>query len=242
MPSVSQPTSWAPLALLKQRAADYAIQFVESGMVLGLGGGSTAALAIAAIAERLRAGELQRIVSVPCSTQVEAEARRLGVPLTTLEDHLQIDLTINGADEVDPQLNLIKGGGGALPREKIVAQATAREVIIVDETKLSRTLGARHTLPVGVLPFGWRTQEDFLRSLGARATLRTAVHGPAFTTDQGNLILDCDFGVLDDPVGLALQLQGRDGIVAHGLFLGLASDVVVGTSAGIRHLRRDEPY
>jgi ribose 5-phosphate isomerase A len=147
-----------------------------------------------------------------------------------------LDVTIDGADEVDPQLNLIKGGGGALLREKLVAQATTREVIVVDESKLSPRLGTKHVLPVEVLPFGWRSQARFLESLGAKYVVRQRPDGRDYHTDQGNLILDCDFGQIADAEKLAIALEHRAGIVEHGLFLGLTHNVVVAGSDGVREL------
>ncbi len=149
-----------------------------------------------------------------------------------------IDVTIDGADEVDPQLNLIKGGGGALLREKLVAQASKYEIIVVDESKLSQRLGTLHVLPIEVLPFGWRSQARFLESLGARYTVRQTADGREYHTDQGNLILDCDFGPIVDAAKLALELEARAGIVEHGLFLGLTHSVVVAGVNGIRELKR----
>jgi ribose 5-phosphate isomerase A len=224
--------------LLKQQAADQVLGYIESGTIVGLGAGSTAILAVRGLAAKLSRGELRDIQGIPCSSVIEAEARRLGVPLTTLEDHPVIDLTFDGADEVDPALNLIKGGGGALLREKIVAQASRREIIIVDESKLSPALGTRWALPVEVIPFGWRTQAAYLESLGAQVHLRLGDDGTPFKTDQGNLILDSAFGPMGDPIALGARLDARTGIVAHGLFLGLASDVIVAGAGGIRHLRR----
>jgi ribose 5-phosphate isomerase A len=212
---------------LKQQAGEYAVRFVEPGMVVGLGHGSTAIYAIRKIAALLRSGELYDIQAVPCSRNVEEDAWALGIPLTTLDAHPVIDVTIDGADEVDPDLNVIKGGGGALLREKIVAQATQREIIVVDETKLSERLGTNWAVPVEVVPFGWRTQLAYVVSLGAKVTVRQGQDGSHILTDQGNLILDCDFGPIADPEGLARALEKRAGIVAHGLFLGLVSDVVV---------------
>ncbi|MGD2178729.1 MAG: ribose 5-phosphate isomerase A, partial [Anaerolineae bacterium] len=146
------------IADLKRRAAERAVDFVASGMVVGLGHGSTTVFALRRIAELLQQRELQDILGIPTSTHVERDARKLGIPLTTLEEHSRIDLTIDGADEVDDDLNLIKGGGGALLREKIVAQASRREIIVVDQTKLSPTLGIQWPVPVEVVPFGWRSQ------------------------------------------------------------------------------------
>ena len=146
-------------------------------------------------------------------------------------------MTIDGADEVDPKLNLIKGGGGALLREKLVAQATAREIIVVDESKLSPCLGTKHVLPIEVLPFGWRSQARFLASLGAKYVVRQAPDGKQYLTDQGNLILDCDFGPIADLAKLASQLEGRAGIVEHGLFLNLTHLVVIAGSNGVREMK-----
>ena len=223
---------------LKRKAAERAVDFVESGMVVGLGHGSTTIFALRRIAQLLDEGQLRDILGIPTSSQVERDARNLGIPLTTLNDHPVIDLTIDGADEVDEALNLIKGGGGALLREKIVAQATQREVIVVDQTKLSPTLGIQWAVPVEVTPFGRRPQETFLESLGARVTLRHNEDGSPFRTDQGNLILDCDFGAISNPEELAIPLERRAGIVEHGLFIGLASDVIVGTEDGVEHRKR----
>lgn len=211
-------------------------------MVVGLGHGSTAILAVRRIAQLLHDGQLVDILGVPCSLEVEEEARRLGIPLTTLEEHPVVDLTIDGADEVDPKLDLIKGGGGALLREKIVAQASQREMIVVDESKLSPALGTRWALPVEVAPFGWRSQQAYIQSLGASVVLRESSDGAPFRTDQGNLLLDCSFGPISEPIRLATKLSQRAGVVEHGLFLGLATDVIVATDQAIRHLKRGESY
>ncbi len=224
--------------LLKKQAAWRAVELVGAGMVVGLGAGSTAALALRRLAQLLQAGQLRGVLGIACSLQVEAEARSLGIPLTTLEEHPVIDLTIDGADEVDPRLDLIKGGGGALLREKIVAQASRREVIVVDESKLVPVLGSRWAVPVEVIPFGWRSQAAYLEGLGAEVCLRGDA-GAAFHTDQGNLILDCRFGPIARPGELAARLGERAGIVGHGLFLGLATDVIVAGAQGVRHLRRE---
>ena len=223
---------------LKRQAAEQAVEFVESGMVVGLGFGSTARYAVERIAQRLAAGDLREIVVVPTALQVEREARRLGIPLTSLDEHPQIDLTVDGADEVDPDLNLIKGGGGALLREKIVAQVSHREIIVVDESKLSEKLGTQFPIPVEVLPFGWRVVAQYLELLGATASLRRAADGKPLGTDQGNWILDATFGPLEDPQPVADQLDRKAGVIAHGLFLGLATDVIVAGQGGLRHLHR----
>ncbi|MFH1609074.1 MAG: ribose-5-phosphate isomerase RpiA [Candidatus Bipolaricaulota bacterium] len=223
---------------LKRQAAERAVELVRPGMVIGLGHGTTAHYALVRIADLLRSGALRDIRGVPCSSQVEAEARALGIPLATLDEHSVLDLTIDGADEVDPDLNLIKGGGGALLREKIVAQASRREAIVVDEGKLSPALGTRCALPVEIIPFGWKAQLRYLESLGSRATLRVG-DGAPFRTDQGNFVLDCQFGPIPDPYALARELAGRAGVVAHGLFLDLATDLFVAGPDGVRHLRRE---
>jgi len=225
---------------LKQMAGEYAVRFVESGMVVGLGHGSTAIYALRKIAALLSSGELQDVVGIACSLEVEHQARALGVPLTTLEVHPVIDVTIDGADEVDPACNVIKGGGGALLREKIVAQATCREIIVVDAGKLSQRLGTTWAVPVEVVPFGWQSQATFLTSLGGslggKPESRHAADGSLFKTDQGNLILDCDFGPMDDLAGLDRAMASRAGIVAHGLFLGLVSDVIIARTDGVEHV------
>jgi ribose 5-phosphate isomerase A len=229
----------ADIPELKREAGRYAVDCVQSGMILGLGHGTTAIYALERIGQLLRNGQFHDILGVPCSRQVEEEAGRFGIPLTTLEEHPVIDLTIDGADEVDPELNVIKGGGGALLREKIVAQASRREVIVVDETKLSPALGTQWPVPVEVVPFGWRVQAAYLESLGGRPSLRRDDDGMPFRTDQGNLILDCAFGPISDPAPLAAQIKARAGVIEHGLFVCLATDVVVATTEGIRHLKRD---
>ena len=223
---------------LKQQAAERAVEFVQPGMIVGLGHGSTALFALRRIAELLKSGKLGDILGVPCSTHVEKEARQLSIPLTSLDEHPIIDVTIDGADEVDPNLDLIKGGGGALLREKIVAQASRREIIVVDESKLSPALGTRWAVPAEVTPFGWRSQVLYLESMGARVSVRQDRNGERFLTDQGNLILDCDFGPLSVPSKVAAKLDARTGIVGHGLFLGLTTDLVVASAKDVRHIKR----
>ena len=222
----------------KREAAERAVEFVESGMIVGLGTGSTAIFAVRRIGALLGTGALRDLVGVPTSSSTEAEARRLGIPQVDAADGShEIDLTIDGADEVDPALNLIKGGGGALLREKIVAQASRREIIVVDDSKLSPGLGTR-PLPVEVIPFGWRSQVGYLESLGARVSLRMDNGRAPFRSDEGNLILDCAFGSIERPTELAALLDARAGIVEHGLFLGLATDLIVAGEAGISHRTR----
>jgi ribose 5-phosphate isomerase A len=220
----------------KRLAGEHAADFVETGMVVGLGTGSTAIFATRHIAARLRSGDIRDVTGFATSSGVWDEAVRLGIPMLSEDMPSAIDLTIDGADEVDPDLNLIKGGGGALLREKIVAEATRRQIIVVDEGKLSPRLGTLFVLPVEVLPYGWQSQSRFLASLNAEVTLRH-VQGSEFRTDQGNLILDCRFGPIADAPGLAQMLAARAGIIEHGLFIGLTSEVVVAGKDGIRVLK-----
>jgi ribose 5-phosphate isomerase A len=197
---------------LKKKAAHRAVEFVTSEMVIGLGTGSTVKFAVERIGELLDSGQLQDIVGIPSSDQTEKLARGLAIPLTSLDEHPVVDLNIDGADEVDPDLNLIKGGGGALLREKIIAQASRRNIIVVDPSKLSSQVGSLFSLPVEVIPLARRTEENYLNALGAAVTLRSDNDGTPFRTDQNNLILDADFGPIADPIELARLLNQRAGI------------------------------
>jgi ribose 5-phosphate isomerase A len=221
----------------KRAAAEYAVTFVESGMTVGLGTGSTAIWATRRIGQLLRVGQRHDITGYATSRAVWREAEQEGIPLLAEELPQELDLTIDGADEVDPLLNLIKGGGGALLREKIVAQASRRVIIVVDESKLSPCLGTKHPLPVEVLPFGWQSQLRFLQSLEGQVVVRHNQDGTRYRSDQDNLILDCDFGQIKRPSELAAQLSTRAGIVEHGLFLNLATEVIVAGRMGVQHLR-----
>lgn len=223
-------------AAFKQQAAEYAVRYVESGMAVGLGTGSTAIFATRLIGNLLASGKLTGIVGFATSQLTRNEALRLNIPMMSEDLPRALDVTIDGADEVDPQLNLIKGGGGALLREKLVAQSTTREIIVVDDSKLSPRLGTLHSLPVEVLPFGWRAQAEFLESLGASYVVRRTPSGEEYRTDQGNMILDCTFGPIADPQDLAQKLGGRAGIIEHGLFLGLAKMVIASGPGGICEL------
>lgn len=220
----------------KKQAAEAALDYVSSGMVVGLGTGSTAIWAVRGLAACLLDGRLRDVRGIPTSQATAAEARRLKIPLTTLEIDGGVDLTIDGADEVDPDLNLIKGGGGALLREKIVARASRRNVIVVDEAKLSDRIGTRWAVPVEVVAFGWRAQQEFLEDLGAEVQLRLDDQGAPFRTDSEHVILDGRFGPIADPATLAQTIKQRTGVVEHGLFLGLVDHLVVAGDKGIRHL------
>ena len=225
-----------PADAAKRRAAEEALKLVEPGMRLGLGTGSTARHFVDLLGARVRAGLDVLCVSTSEATQIQAAG--LGIPLSTLEETPALDLTVDGADEFDAQLRLIKGGGGALLREKIVATASARMVVIADATKEVRTLG-RFPLPVEVVPFGLASTRTAVEAVAAAfgcqggIALRHA-NGRVFVTDGGHYILDCAFGAISDPEGLASRLVAVPGVVEHGLFLGLARAVYVADTAGVR--------
>ena len=211
----------------KQRAAEAAMKYVKDGMVVGLGTGSTADLFLQALAAALRDGRVRNVRGVPTSRQSERRAQHLGIPLTTLGEASRPDVTIDGADEVDPNLDLIKGLGGALLREKIVAQNSKKLVIIADAGKAVAKLGTKAMLPVEVVQFGHEAQESFLRTLGAAPALRRSADA-VFVTDNGNYIYDCRFpNGIDDPAGLDLALRRRAGVVETGLFVRMAHVALV---------------
>jgi ribose 5-phosphate isomerase A len=226
---------------LKRQAAARALDDVASGMKLGLGTGSTARHFVELLGERVRGG--LRVVGVPTSEATRAQAEQCGIALTTLDETPELDLTVDGADEVDPALNLIKGGGGALLREKIVASASARMTVIVDTTKWVETLG-RFPLPIEVMPFGLVATRNaiakVLQSAGSSAelVLRKAANGLAFVTDGGHWIIDAKCRRIADATRLAVALSGIAGVVEHGLFIGLASKVVLADPAGVRVIER----
>lgn len=224
---------------LKRQAAIYAVRFIGPGMTVGLGTGSTAIHAVREIARRHTAGELPGIRTVSTSSATAKAAREAGLPSGKAAELQAIDITIDGADEVDPQLNIIKGGGGALLHEKIVAQATHREIIVVDESKLSVRLGTRHALPVEVFPFQHEAQRALLETLGGSPILRSSGQGDPFITDEGNFIYDCPFGPIANPEELAAELDARSGVACHGLFLGLTSDLIIAGAHGLRHRQFD---
>ena len=219
----------------KVAAARIAAALVEDGEIVGLGSGSTALHVVNLLGQRVSQG--LRIIGIPTSEQTAREAHRLGIPLSTLAEHENIDVTIDGADEVDvSNLNLLKGRGGALLREKIVASVTGRLIIVIDETKLVDRLGVKGPVAVEVAPFALHVCARKLRSLGATPTRRTIREGEPFITDGGHFILDCAFGTIDDPEQLQQELDRMVGVVEHGLFLGLASRVIVGGANGVRVL------
>jgi len=219
----------------KKLAADRAVKQVKDGMIVGLGTGSTAAYAVDALGQLVRDG--LHIIGIPTSELTARQARALGIPLATLAEQTQVHLTIDGADEVElGTLNLLKGRGGALLREKIVASASGRLVIIVDETKLVDRLGSRYAIPVEVVPFGWQVAARKLREAGAAVSIRHAEDGRLFVSDGGHYILDCAFRAIASPASLDQELNAIVGVVEHGLFLGMTSEVIVGGPAGVKVL------
>ena len=216
----------------KRAAAEAAVAQVEDGMVVGQGTGSTALLALEALAKRVRQG--LRVMGVPTSEGVAARASELDIALTTLNDHPHIDLDIDGADEVERgSLNLIKGKGGALLREKIVATASKRFIVIADQSKLVDRLGEKIAIPVEVTPFGWKATAAKVEALGCRPALRHNPDGSEFLSDGGNFILDCSFGIIADSQALARELDSIAGLLEHGLFLGMASMAIIGDAGGV---------
>ena len=218
----------------KEAAGRAAAKLVRDGDVVGLGTGSTAYFAVIALGERVKAG--LKIVGIPTSEQTAGLARAVGIPLTTLDERPEIDIMIDGADEVDPKLNLIKGGGGALLREKVVASASKKMVVVADSGKIVPALG-KFPLPVEVIAFARTVIEKKIVLLGGSPKLRARPDGSTFLTDNGNEILDCSFGRIDDPAALARSLSEMPGVVEHGLFIGLAKLAMVGRGSGVEELR-----
>jgi ribose 5-phosphate isomerase A len=218
----------------KELAGRAAAKLVSDGQVVGLGTGSTAYFAVVALGERVKAG--LKIVGIPTSIATADLARQLGIPLATLDEHPEIDITIDGADEIDPCLNLIKGGGGALLREKVVASVTKKMVVVSDSTKVVPALG-KFPLPVEIIPFARPVVERKIASLGATPKLRCKPDGQPYVTDNGNHILDASFGRIDDPPSVARALSETPGVVEHGLFIGFAKLALVGRGHGVEELR-----
>ena len=222
----------------KQAAAKAAVKYVQNGMVLGLGTGSTAFYVIQEIGERWRAGSLTNIVGIPTSEKTATQVASYGIPLGTLRSHPEVDLAIDGADEVDPTLELVKGLGGALLREKQVESAARRFVVVVDEGKLVPRLGTKAPLPVEVDRASWEREAMWLEGFGCTPVLRGG--DAPFLTESSNFILDCSFASgIADCTALGRALDAHAGVLAHGLFLGMASEVVIAGAGGIRSLRRE---
>jgi ribose 5-phosphate isomerase A len=218
----------------KEAAGRAAAELVRDGDVVGLGTGSTAYFAVVALGERVKAG--LKITGIPTSVQTADLARAAGIPLTTLDEHPEIDITIDGADEIDSKLNLIKGGGGALLREKVVASASRKMVVVADSGKVVAVLG-KFPLPVEIISFARAVIEKKIVSLDGSPKLRCKPDGSPYLTDNGNQILDCSFGKIADPAELAQELSAIPGIVEHGLFIGLASVALVGRGRRVEEMR-----
>src|SRR6266571_5578981 len=208
----------------KRRAAERALEFINDGQVVGLGTGTTAKFAIEGLGRLVREGLSVR--GVPTSVTTERMARELGIPLIDFNNVSEIHITLDGADQVDPDFNMIKGGGGALTREKLVALASAKRVIMLDESKLVSKLGTSRSLPVEVLPFAWSFSARLLGELDCVANLRQQ-QGAPFLTDNGNYILDCDFGLIEDPAALEKRIKLLPGVIESGLFIGVADALVI---------------
>ncbi|MFN2104574.1 MAG: ribose-5-phosphate isomerase RpiA [Candidatus Promineifilaceae bacterium] len=220
---------------LKREAAVSAVNTLQSGMVVGLGSGSTAYYAVVDLGMRLADGSLNGIVGIPTSEATAQLARQHHIPLGTLDEHPHVDITIDGADEIDPQLNLIKGLGHSLLREKIVVTSTERFIVISDDRKLVDHLGMIAPVPVEVIQFAKRPVSDYLQTLGCRPVLRLQDGQPRIT-DEGNIILDCYFETIKDPFQLAAAIRKRPGVVEHGLFLRMAAEAYVASPTGVQHL------
>ena len=226
-------------AALKEEAAKRALRFVQPGMVLGLGTGTTVEPFIRELAARVADGGLPETVGVATSVRTARLADSLGIRISDLAQVGRIDLAVDGADEVSPSLDLVKGLGGALLREKMVAQASDRLVIVADGSKVVRRLGERVSIPVEVIEWGADSHVPFLEGLGATVALRTHADGSRYVTDNGNVIWDCRFnGCVPDPQGLERELEARSGVVEHGLFLGMAECAVIARPRGVEVMRR----
>jgi ribose 5-phosphate isomerase A len=228
----------ADLETYKLQAAEHALHYLQSGMAVGLGSGSTARYVTRGVAARLRDGRLRDVVGVPTSEATAELAHELGIPLATLEERPRLDLAIDGADEVDPALNLVKGLGGALLREKIVASSARRFVVVVDETKIVQQLGTRVPLPVETIAFGLPLCRRRLAERGCTPELRRTADGSPFRTDEGNVILDCRFQTIRDAPALSAAINAIPSVVEHGLFIGMADVVLVAGAGGVATMVR----
>ena len=222
----------------KQAAAIEAVKMVMDGQVVGLGSGSTAELFILELGKRVQTEGLD-IIGIPTSKKSESIGRESGIPISTLEEHSAIDITVDGADEVDSNLDLIKGLGGALLREKIVAAATQKEVIVVDESKMVHQLGTKSPLPIEIVQFSHGHIARNLAKLGCTPNLRMKESSP-YVTDNGNYIIDCSFKGIENPEKLEIAIRAIPGVVETGLFLGMTNTVIIGASTGVRIMKRKE--
>ena len=220
---------------MKKMAGEKAVEYVEDGMILGLGAGSTVEYTLRKLGELVKDG--LKIKGIPTSMHTRKIAKECNIPLTTLEENPEIDLTIDGADEVDSELNLIKGGGGALTREKIIAYHSKKEIIVIDETKIVKALGTAVPLPVEVVKYGWTSTKKALEELGCTAELRKIINDP-YLTDNSNYILDCGFERIEEPEQIEKDINNIPGVVENGLFIGLVDEIIVGSKQGIVTLEK----
>ena len=218
---------------MKRLAAEKACDYIEDGMILGLGTGSTMEYALKKIGRMVKEG--LKIKGIPTSFRTKKIANEENIPLTSLEEDPIIDLTIDGADEVDSELRLIKGGGGALTREKMIAYYSKRVIIVIDETKVVKMLGIDFSLPVEIVKFGWTLTKNKLKEFNCNVELRKIMNNP-YITDNSNYIIDCEFDRIKDPEQLEIDINSIPGVVENGLFIGLADEVIVGSKQGIKTL------
>lgn len=226
--------------MLKRLAALASLKYVKSGQSIGLGTGSTVKYVLEELGERLKSGTLSGIRGIATSGKTEEIAREIGIPLVSFDDVSSLDVYIDGADEVDDNLDMIKGGGAALIREKVVAQNSKSRVIVVDSSKLSQKIGERWPVPIEVFPMAAGAEMEFLKTLDAVVQLRTGSDGGVLLTDNGNYILDANFGELGDPKRLSVVLDARAGIAGHGIFHGLADVLIVGSVVGVTEIKKGE--
>ena len=221
---------------MKKLAGEKAVEHIKDGMILGLGTGSTVKYTLEKLGELIKEGF--EIKGIPTSMHTKKLAKEYNIPLTTLNENPEIDLTIDGADEVDSKLNLIKGGGGALTREKIIAYHSKKEIIVIDDSKVVKALGIDFPLPVEVIKYGWTSTKKVLEKFDCTVELRTIV-GEPFITDNSNYILDCEFERIEDPEQLEKDINNIPGVVENGLFIGLVDEVIVGSKQGIMTLEKE---
>lgn len=222
---------------LKKQAGEKAVEYIKEGMIVGLGTGSTVEYSLKKLGKLVRDG--LKIKGIPTSIHTQRIAKKEKIPLTTLEENPVIDLTIDGADEVDSDLNLIKGGGGALVREKIIAFNSKKVIIVIDDSKIVKALGIDFPLPVEVVKFGWTSTKKTLEKIGCNVELRRVMENEPYITDNSNYILDCEFERIVEPEQLEIDINNIPGVVDNGLFIGLADEVIVGGKQGISTLNKE---